>query len=195
MPAEPAYVAAMSPDLMTAEQLLEVNIPGKQVELVRGRLVVKEPPGYRHGDVTARLAFELMQYVRAQDLGQVVVGDPGFTLEKNPDTVRGPDIAFVQRARVPDPLPTAFAEFAPDLVAEVLSPHDRPGEILAKVGDWLDAGTRLVWVIDPERRVARVYRADGTEALLDETDALRGEDVLPGFTCAVAAILGTGATR
>jgi len=195
MPAEPAYVAAMSPDLMTAEQLLEVNIPGKQVELVRGRLVVKEPPGYRHGDVTARLAFELMQYVRAQDLGQVVVGDPGFTLEKNPDTVRGPDIAFVQRARVPDPLPTAFAEFAPDLVAEVLSPHDRPGEILAKVGDWLDAGTRLVWVIDPERRVARVNRADGTEALLDETDALRGEDVLPGFTCAVAAILGTGATR
>jgi Uma2 family endonuclease len=191
MPAEPAYVPAMSPDLMTAEQLLEVNISGKQVELVRGRVVVKEPPGYRHGDVTARLAFELMQYVRAQDLGQVVVGDPGFTLEKNPDTVRGPDIAFVQRARVPDPLPTAFAEFAPDLVAEVLSPHDRPGEILAKVGDWLDAGTRLVWVIDPERRVARVYRADGTEALLDETDALRGEDVLPGFTCAVVAILGS----
>jgi len=191
MPAEPAYVRAMSPDLMTAEQLLEVNISGKQVELVRGRLVVKEPPGYRHGDVTARLAFELMQYVRAQDLGQVVVGDPGFTLEKNPDTVRGPDIAFVQRARVPDPLPTAFAEFAPDLVAEVLSPNDRPGEILAKVGDWLDAGTRLVWVIDPERRVARVYRADGTEALLEETDALRGEDVLPGFTCAVAAILGS----
>lgn len=190
MPAEAAYVPAMSPELMTAEQLLEVNIPGKQVELVRGRVVVKEPPGYRHGDITARLAFELMKYVREQDLGQIVVGDPGFTLERNPDTVRGPDIAFVQRARVPDPLPTAFAEFAPDLVAEVLSPHDRPGEILSKVGDWLDAGTRLVWLIDPQRRVARVYRVDGTETLLDETDALRGEDVIPGFTCALAGILG-----
>ncbi len=141
----------MSPELMTAEQLLEVGIPGKQVELVRGRLVVKELPGYRHGDITARLAFDLMQYVGAQDLGQVLVGDPGFTLARNPDTVRGPDIAFVQRARVPDPLPAAFAEFAPDLAVEVLSPHDRPGETLAKIGDWLDAGTR--------RRAARRGRA------------------------------------
>src|SRR5882762_6802894 len=89
MLSEPAYVPPMSPELMTAEQLLEVSIPGNQVELVRGRLVVKEPPGYRHGDITARLAFELMEYVRAQDLGQVLVGDPGFTLARNPDTVRG----------------------------------------------------------------------------------------------------------
>lgn len=189
MPAEAAYVPPMSPTLMTAEQLLEVNIPGKQVELVRGRLVVKEPPGYRHGDITARLAFELMQYVRAQDLGQILVGDPGFTLARNPDTVRGPDIAFVQRARVPDPLPTAFAEFAPDLAVEVLSPQDRPGETLGKIGDWLDAGTRVVWVIDPARRQARVYRLDGTEAVLSETDALLGEDVLPGFSCPVSSIL------
>jgi Uma2 family endonuclease len=189
MPAERAYVPAMSPELMTAEQLLGVKIPGKQVELVRGRLVVKEPPGYRHGDITARLAFALMQYVRAQDLGQVLVGDTGFTLARNPDTVRGPDIAFVQRSRVPDPLPTAFAEFAPDLAVEVLSPHDRPGETLGKIGDWLNAGTRMVWVIDPSRREARVYRQDGTEVVLGETDSLRGEDVVPGFSCAVTAIL------
>ena len=178
----------MSPELMTAEQLLDVNIPGKQVELVRGRLVVKEPPGYLHAVIAARLTFELMQYVRAHDLGQVV-SDPGFTLERNPDTVRAPDIAFVQRSRVPDPLPTAFAEFAPDLAVEVLSPYDRPGETLAKIGDWLDAGTRLVWVIDAARRQARVYRQDGTEAVLSETDALRGEDVLPGFSCPVSSIL------
>lgn len=189
MPGKPTYVPAMSPEFMTAEQLLEVNIPGKQVELVRGRLIVKEPPGYRHGDITARLAFELMQYVRTRDLGQIVVGDPGFTLARSPDTVRGPDIAFVQRARVPDPLPTAFAEFAPDLVAEVVSPHDRPGEILAKVGDWLEAGVRLVWVIDPERRLARVYRADGTESVVSEREQLHGEDVLPGFQCEVASII------
>jgi Uma2 family endonuclease len=189
MPAEPAYVPATSSELMTAEQLLEADIPWKQVELVRGRLVVKESPGYRHGDITARLTFELMQYVRAHDLGQVVAGDPGFTLARNPDTVRAPDVAFVQRARVPDPLPTAFAEFAPDLAVEVLSPSDRPAEILAKVGDWLNAGTRLVWIVDPARRQARVYRQDGTEAVLSGTDVLDGEDVLPGFTCAIVAIL------
>src|SRR5262245_19062134 len=195
MPDEPAYVPAMPAPPpattlpITAEQLLAIHIPGKQVELVRGWLVVKEPPGYRQGDVPARLAFELMQYARARDLGQILVGDPGFKLSANPDTVRGPDIAFVQRSRVPDPLPRTFADFPPDLAVEVLSPHDRPGEILAKVGDWLEGGTRLVWVVDPERRLARVYRHDGTESTLRETESLSGEDVLPGFACKIASIL------
>ena len=71
-----------------------------------------------------------------------------------------------------------------------LSPGDRAGETLAKVADWLSAGTQLVWVIDPERRLARVYRADGTERLLEEADGLLGEDVLPGFSCTLASILG-----
>ena len=75
-------------------------------------------------------------------------------------------------------------------MVEVLSHHDRPGEVLAKVGDWLDAGARLVWVIDPERRLARVYRADGAEQQLDETHQLLGEDVLPGFSCSLASSLG-----
>lgn len=189
MSAEPAYVPGMTTELMTAEQLLELNLPGKQVELVRGRLVVKEPPGYRHGDITARLAFALMEHVRTHDFGQVLVGDPGFTLSRNPDTVRGPDIAFVSRDRVPNPPPSGFADFAPDLAAEVLSPHDRPGETLAKVGDWLEAGTRLVWVIDPERRLGHVYRDDGTQSQLRETESLDGEDVLPGFACVIASIL------
>jgi len=72
----------------------------------------------------------------------------------------------------------------------VLSHTDRPGKVLAKVGDWLDAAARLVWVIDPERRLARVYRADGTESMLDEPSQLLGEDVLPDFSCTLAAILG-----
>jgi len=72
---------------------------------------------------------------------------------------------------------------------EVLSPGDRPGETLTKVGDWLEGGTRLVWVIDPERRFARVYRHDGTETAIGDDAALDGEDVLPGFTCSLAAVL------
>ena len=121
--------------------------------------------------------------------GAVFVGDVGFTLHRDPDTVRGPDVAFV-RNRLPQPIPNSYLEFAPDLVVDVLSDNDRPGEVLAKVGDWLDAGARLVWVVDPERRLARVYRADGTEHMLDETDQLLGEDVLPGFSCTLASILG-----
>jgi Uma2 family endonuclease len=82
-----------------------------------------------------------------------------------------------------------YAALAPDLVAEILSPDDRPGEVLAKVGDWLDAGTKLVWVIDPERGDARVYRGDGTIAMIGPDDALDGEDILPGFTCQLLEIL------
>lgn len=70
---------------------------------------------------------------------------------------------------------------APDLAVEVLSPGNRAGEVHARVADWLNAGTSLVWVIDPVRRVARVYRADGTASVVYEDAALEGEAVLPGF--------------
>ena len=187
MPAEHAYVPNMT--LMTATELLQPHIP-EHAELVRGVLVVREPPGFRHADVTARFTTALTNYVRAHDLGLVLAGDAGFQLTSTPDTVRGADIAFVRRERLPHPIPIGFALFAPDLVIEILSPNDRPGEVLAKVGDWLDAGTQLVLVIDPERRLARVYRADGTEHILQETHQLLGEDVLPGFSCSLASILG-----
>ncbi len=188
MPAERAYVPDMS-HLMTAEELLYANVPNKRTELVRGRLIVHELRGCRHGYVVANLAFRLSQHSDLSGAGAVVVGGVGFTLRRDPDTVRGPDVAFVRSDRLPQANPNTYLEFAPDLVVEVLSPSDRPGEVLAKVGDWLDAGARLVWAIDPERRIARVYRADGTEHILEETDQLLGEDVLPGFSCTLAAIL------
>jgi Uma2 family endonuclease len=189
MPADHAYVPDM-PQVMTAEELLYTSVPNKRTELVRGRLIVHEPPGGRHGYVAANLAFRLNQHVDLTGAGAVFVGDVGFTLRRDPDTVRGPDVAFVSRDRLPQPIPNSYLEFAPDLVVEVLSHHDRPGEVLAKVGDWLDAGARLVWAIDPDRRLARVYRADGTEDMLDETGQLLGADVLPGFSCTLASILG-----
>jgi len=174
---------------MTAEQLLRVSIPGKRVELVRGLLRVREPAGLRQGRVVATLSRRLSEHVEANGFGQVYVGDTGFTLARNPDTVRAPDIAFIRRERIPDPEPPGYPDLAPDLAVEVLSPGNRPGEMLAKIADWLNAGTRLVWVIDPERRLARVYREDGTEAVRLASDALDGEDVVPGFVCPLDIIL------
>jgi len=120
-----------------------------------------------------------------------VAGDAGFKLHSDPDTVRGADIAFVSWERLPQESPVGFPPLGPDLVVEVLSPGDRPAETLAKVADWLSAGTRLVWVIDPERRLARIYRQDGSESLLGEADTLQGEDILPGFACTLGAVLKT----
>ena len=188
MPAAPTYVPRMSPPaLLTADELQHVYVPDKRVELVRGLLVVRELPGMRHARVAMDLALALGAHVRAAALGRVYA-EAGFKLASNPDTVRGPDIAFISRGRIPDPEPTGFAGFAPDLVVEVISPGDRPGEVLAKVADWLSAGTRLVWVLDPGRRVARVYRADGTEQILTADESLDGGDVVPGFSCPVGEI-------
>ena len=174
---------------MTADELLRLNLPDKRTELVRGVLVVREPAGFRHSRVAMELALRLGQHVRANGLGRLCAAETGFTLARDPDTVRAPDIAFVRSDRIPDPEPRGFPMLAPDLVVEVLSPDDRPGEVLAKVGDWLSAGTRLVWVIDPERRMARVYRHDGTDQALTQDQSLGGEDVIPGFSCPLADIL------
>ena len=182
----PLYIERMTAQtLMTAEELLHLNLPDKRTELVRGVLVVREPAGYEHGDIAARLLVRIGSFVETNSLGSVLAAETGFTLARNPDTVRAPDVAFITRARIPEPRPRGFAELAPDLAVEVLSPDDRPGEVLAKVADWLDAGTRLVWVVDPIRSAARVYRADGTESVLDASRVLAGEDVLPGFECAL----------
>lgn len=183
------YIGDMSTTgLMTAEDLLRQQPPHKPSELVAGRMIVREPAGHRHGRVAADLGFLLQQHVKVNDLGVVYAAETGFILARDPDTVRAADVAFVGRARVPEPEPTGYAELAPDLVVEVLSPDDRPGEVLAKVGDWLKAGVRLVWVVDPGRREVRTYRPDGSESRLREDDSLEGEDVLSGFSCRVKSI-------
>src|SRR6266545_653348 len=185
MPAERAYVPNMAASLLTAEELLHTHVPNKRVELVRGVLVVHEPPGYEHGRITAELGFLLVTHIKETRAGQLLIGDSGFKVAADPDTVRGPDIAFLRSERLPDPHTRGF----PALGVEVLSPSDRPGETLAKVGDWLEGGVRLVWVIDPARRLTQVYRQDGSTATIRETEPLDGEDVLPGFSCRLTAIL------
>lgn len=175
--------------LVTAEDLLHLYLPDKQVELVRGRLIVREPPGFRHGLVAGRLANRMANHVDSHNLGVVLAAETGFKIFADPDTVRAADVAFVRRERVPDPAPVGYVALAPDLVVEVLSPNDRPGEILSKIGDWLNAGARLAWVVDPARRQARVYRSDGTDTLLAEQDPLDGEDVLPGFSTLLRDVL------
>jgi Uma2 family endonuclease len=187
---ERAYVPDMSlAALMTADELLHLHIPNKCTELVRGVLIVREPPGSMHGRVAMKLGVELSVYAKQTGAGEVYAAETGFKLATDPDTVRAPDVAFVTRDRLPPAELTAYAALAPDLVVEVLSPGDRPGEVLAKVADWLDAGTRLVWIVDPLRRQAHVYRHDGSVRLLTATETLEGENLLPGFSCRLESVL------
>lgn len=174
---------------MTADELLHLQMPSKRTELVRGQLIVREPAGYVHGYVAARLTSVLASYVEVRALGRVVAAETGFKIASNPDTVRAPDVAFISREWVPDPPPRGFAELAPDLAVEVLSPDDRAGDVLAKVAEWLTAGCRAVWVVDPERQYARIYRADGSESLVASDGILEGEDLLPGFMYSLRDVL------
>ncbi len=173
---------------MTADELLQFNFPDKRTELIRGRLVVRDPAGARHGAVANRIAYRITAYVEAHDLGRVYAAETGFQIESGPDTVRAPDVAFIVKRRLPEVEPSGYPAWAPDLAVEVLARNDHPADTLEKVAQWLVAGARLVWVVDSEGRTARVYRADGSESLLGSEGTLDGEDLLPGFRCPLAAL-------
>lgn len=185
-----------APESMTAEQLVGYTVPGKRIELVRGQVVVREPASFRHGDVGLRLGIAIGNHLAqeqqangwATKRGRLATLDPGFTLARRPDTVRAPDLAYVSRERHPDRMPDGFPEFAPDLAVEVRSPADLAGAVIAKVGEWLEAGTLVVWSVDPEREQVVVYRADGSVTVLGVRDTLLGEAVLPGFAMALAVL-------
>jgi len=171
----------------TEEDLLRTPKDGFKHELVDGQIRVS-PAGYRHGRISARLLALLLTFVKERDLGEVVDSSTGFRLPGG--NVRLPDVAFVAKGRFPEGQdPDAFAPLAPDLAVEVLSPDDRPRYVLDKVGDYLQAGVRLVWVIDPRRRTATIYQSMSETRNLGPDDTLDGEGVVPGFRCRLADVL------
>ena len=105
------------------------------------------------------------------------------------DTVRAPDVAFVARERYPNGLPKEFVDGPPDIAVEVVSPSDTHAEVMVKVGEYLDAGARLVWVVSRGTRSVTVHRPDGTAHTLRGDDILSGEDVLPSFEIRVGELL------
>lgn len=178
--------------LLMEEDLYDLPDDELRHELVAGCLVSEPSPGARHGRVMIRVATVLDSFVRSRSLGVVYGGDTGFVLARSPDTIRGPDVAFVSRerfAKVGD-VETAFPG-PPDLAVEVLSPHDRPAEVHAKVADYLTAGTRQVWIVDPTAERVMVYRSLFAPMILKSGDHIVDADVLPGFRCDVAELFDT----
>jgi Uma2 family endonuclease len=184
---------------MTLEELMTYEPPEPyRSELIRGRLVLREPTKLRHGLVAGRVAYAINIWLHNDQIargattprGTVIIGDAGYTLERRPDTVRAPDVAYVAAERLVGVDDDTFAPLAPDLVIEVWSPGNRGPAVLSKVQQFLRAGTPLVWVIHPRRRTAHVYRSDGSEQLLGDGASLFGESVLPEFTLPLATLFG-----
>jgi Uma2 family endonuclease len=178
---------------LTADDLWKLGNGDVRRELVDGEVIEMTPAGGVHGRLVLELGSRVRAHVQGHAGGVVVAGDVGFVLElpHDPERVRAPDVAFVAAGRLPGgQLPQGFIRGAPDLAVEILSPNDDPIEIQQKVRDYLEAGSRLVWVVAPRPRTVTVYRADGSARLVREPEALDGEDVLPGFVLPLAELFG-----
>jgi len=177
-------------EIYTLQNLQEISrtVTGRW-EVVRGRLRELAPANFKHGVIAGRLFARLYQFAESHGVGYVLMAETGFILSEEPVTLRAPDVAFVRRERVPTgDLPEQFAHFAPDLVVEVLSPSDTYSALAEKVGDWLEAGVALVWVVDPQGKKGYIYRKEQPVRVVGDDEILSGEDVLPGFECRVSEI-------
>lgn len=175
--------------LITAEQLYELPDDGLNYELLRGTMVSEPVPGRLHGKTVARISYLLSKFVDSKRLGVVYTGDTGFVLARQPDTVRGPDVAFLSNERERETEGARpYIPGAPDLAIEAVSSSDRTREILGKVSDYLAAGSRIVWVVNPAREEVSVFRSPFVPRVRSGTDVLDGEDVLPGFAVTIADI-------
>lgn len=172
--------------VVTAEQLLRMSSLGKRYELVRGGLVEMEPTGGRHGQVVAGIAGLLMEHTQPRRRGTVFAAGTGFRLERHPDTVLAPDVAYVAVERLrPQDISDAYPDLAPDIVVEVISPTDSCPAIEGKARSWIELGARIVWVVDPRARTVTIHETDCTPRVLIESDHLTADPVLPEFDCPV----------
>ena len=178
-----------TPQLLTADDLLKLYSQGVRGELIRGVLCETMPAGVNHGQIVMELGGEIRAFIKPRRLGRVVGSDAGVLIERDPDTVREPDIAYFSAERIPlDRQVTGYAEVTPDLVVEVRSPNDSRQAVYDKAEMWLRHGVRLAWAVYPERRTVEAHHVDQGVVAYQEDDELDGMDVLPGFRCAVSEL-------
>ena len=173
------------PGPVTVEEFERLPDEPSRLELVRGQVVREPPAGFEHGSIAGLITLCLGTFVRQHALGKVVTGEPGFVLFDDPPTVRAPDVAFVARDRLPAD-PRGFARLAPDLAVEIVSPSNTLCEIQDKVFDYLDAGTKVVWVVEPHGRTVTVYRSRDEIRIVTSDQEIDGGEILPGFRAPVS---------
>lgn len=172
--------------VISDEELLRLPKDGNKYEVVDGELRVS-PAGWAHERVVANLTAQMATHAKAHHLGDVLGSNALYVLPNG--NKRAPDITFVAKGRLESAAGKAWLSIVPDLAVEVRSPNDSARQLLDTVGEYLAAGVRLVWVIDPERRSAAAYRSPTDVREIGEGGVLEGDDVLAGFACTLSAIL------
>jgi Uma2 family endonuclease len=176
----------------TADQLLALPTGmGKRYELVAGELRVMSPAGWEHGEIAYIVQTLLGHFIHKNGLGRGFAAETGFLLRRDPDTVRAPDFAFIAKKNLPPVDPKeAYWPGTPDLAVEVLSPGDTIREVDEKIEEWLAAGCKAVWVVDPGLQTVTIYLSKTDVQLLTVGETLRGDPVVAGFSCAVSELFG-----
>ncbi len=183
-------MATVSTPKMTAEEFYDwANRPenaDKMFELDRGEVVEMPPPGELHGTICAWVASLLWQFAVRRGRGRVTSNDTGLVVNRDPDTVRGVDVMFFDASAPLSGVEAGYPRSIPAVAVEVLSPTDRWGQVQLRVKQYLAFGVPLVWVIDPMDFTVTVFRPGEMQRVLEESDELTGNGVLPDFTCRVA---------
>jgi Uma2 family endonuclease len=181
--------------LMTAEEFFEwCSRPenrDRHFELEGGKVVEMSRPGEQHGVTCGNAAWVLNTYIRQRRRGYLCANDTGIIWDRDPDTVRGPDLAFYAASRLFNELNPKYSEEVPQLTVEVLSPNDRMGKVNRRIGQFLKWGVVLVWLLDPEEHTVTVYRPDRAPEVLEADQELTGDGVLPEFRVRVTEFFFT----
>ena len=156
--------------------------------LIDGEIIEQPLFGWTSGTVGPRVACLLHPFTKERGLGTLLAAC-GFVLRRDPDTVLGPSVSFVRRERGRGSGPYDWFEGPPDLAVEVLAWDDTAAVMLAKLAAYRDAGTPLVWFVDPHVRLVTTLLPDGTIQLLRPSDVLIGWDVIPGLEIPVADLI------
>ena len=173
--------------LVTGAELLAMGDIGP-CELIDGVIVRMSPTGGVHGFLETRLALLVGGFVNDKEVGLCMIGEVGVYVRRNPDRVRGADLAFWSNAKLPDGPPPGFVEVAPDLVVEILSPTDRWVDMRQKIEDYFSIGVSTLWIVDPDEETVYVYRSPSSRTALRSGDTLTGTGPLTGFTLPVSEL-------
>ncbi len=175
--------------LLTAEDLLRLYSQGVKGELIKGVLYETVAAGRIPARIAGRIITAFNVHVLPRRLGEVGGTDGGVLIERNPDTVREPDVYFVSASRLPvDDESDGYLEVIPDLVVEIVSPSDREPEVREKTNMWLDHGVYMTLVVRPATKTVIVHRPGIPAVTLTGDDVLDGGDVLPGFSLPLSEI-------
>lgn len=182
-------MATVEERLMTLDEYARMPNEGRRTELVRGRMVELPPTNYWHGIVCGLIARRVGNWAEDRNLGRVATNDSGIVTERNPDTLRGADVAYYSYAKIPKGShPAKYPDVPPEVVFEVLSPSDRWRDIRIKVAEYLALGIQIVCVIDPETRTAWIYATDQPDRIVGPEGDLTFPECLPEFSVPIRSL-------